>query len=109
MMNNTNIHENNLTGYPSIDKPWLKYYSEEAINASIPECTIYENIFQHNKEHFNQTSIEYFGTKISYKKMFEQVEICAEALNANGIFNGSIVNICSTGIPEIVYLLLAVR
>lgn len=107
MMNNTNIHENNLTGYPSIDKPWLKYYSEEAINASIPECTIYENIFQHNKEHFNQTSIEYFGTKISYKKMFEQVEICAEALNANGIFNGSIVNICSTGIPEIVYLLLA--
>ena len=20
-----------LTGYPSIDKPWLKYYSEEAI------------------------------------------------------------------------------
>ena len=21
----------NMTGYPSIDKPWLKYYSEEAI------------------------------------------------------------------------------
>lgn len=21
-----------LTGYPSIDKPWLKYYNEEAIN-----------------------------------------------------------------------------
>ena len=30
------------TGYPSIDKPWLKYYSEEAINAELPECTIYE-------------------------------------------------------------------
>ena len=25
--------EKELTGYPSIDKPWLKYYSEEAINA----------------------------------------------------------------------------
>ena len=24
--------ENKLTGYPSIDKPWLKYYSEETIN-----------------------------------------------------------------------------
>lgn len=22
--------EKELTGYPSIDKPWLKYYSEEA-------------------------------------------------------------------------------
>lgn len=27
----------NMTGYPSIDKPWLKYYSEEAINAPLPE------------------------------------------------------------------------
>lgn len=24
--------EKKLTGYPSIDKPWLKFYSEEAIN-----------------------------------------------------------------------------
>ena len=31
-----------LTGYPSIDKPWLKYYSEETINAPLPECTIFE-------------------------------------------------------------------
>ena len=30
-----------LTGYPSIDKPWLKYYSEEAINAPLPECSLY--------------------------------------------------------------------
>lgn len=34
--------EQNLTGYPSIDKPWLKYYSGEAINAPLPKCTIYE-------------------------------------------------------------------
>ncbi len=26
-----------MTGYPSIDKHWLKYYSEEAINVSLPE------------------------------------------------------------------------
>jgi len=26
-----------MTGYPSIDKPWLEYYSEEAINAKLPE------------------------------------------------------------------------
>jgi len=25
------INERKLTGYPSIDEPWLKYYSEEAI------------------------------------------------------------------------------
>lgn len=27
----------NMTGYPSIDRPWLKYYSEEAIHAPLPD------------------------------------------------------------------------
>lgn len=26
--------EKKMTGYPSIDRPWLKYYTEEAINAT---------------------------------------------------------------------------
>lgn len=37
------------TGYPSIDKPWMKYYSEEALYGEIPKCTMYEYIFDHNK------------------------------------------------------------
>lgn len=32
--------EKQLTGYPSIDKPWLKYYSEEASNAPLPEHSL---------------------------------------------------------------------
>ena len=31
IMNNANNNENKLTGYPSIDKPWLRYYSKEAM------------------------------------------------------------------------------
>ena len=38
-----------LTGYPSIDKPWLKYYTEEAIYTPLPECTIYEYMYENNK------------------------------------------------------------
>lgn len=29
--------DKNLSGYPSIDKPWLKYYSEENLKANSPE------------------------------------------------------------------------
>ena len=49
-----------LTGYPSIDKPWLKYYSEEAINAPLPECTIYEYLYENGKSairNYSRTSI----------------------------------------------------
>ena len=34
-----------LTGYASIDKPWLKNYSEDAILSENPKCTIYEMIY----------------------------------------------------------------
>ena len=35
--------EKKMTGYPSIDKPWLKYYTEDAINAQLPEWDIDSN------------------------------------------------------------------
>ena len=38
--------EMKLTGYPSIDKPWLKYYSEEAIHSAVPECSAYQRVLE---------------------------------------------------------------
>ena len=40
---------NEMTGYPSIDRPWLKYYSDEAINVEIPHMTAYDYIHKINK------------------------------------------------------------
>ena len=38
----------NMTGYPSIDKPWLKYYTDEAINAPLPEGSMYDYMTARN-------------------------------------------------------------
>ena len=46
--------EHELTGFPSIDKPWLKYYSEEAIQEKLPECTMYDLIYQENQSNLLQ-------------------------------------------------------
>ena len=35
---NTMQIKNETTGYPSIDKPWLKYFSKEAITQDFIEC-----------------------------------------------------------------------
>ena len=61
------------TGCPSVDRPWLKYYSKEAVSAPRPEETVYEYLYQHNKDYFTQTALEYFGTKISFKKRINKV------------------------------------
>ena len=96
-----------LTGYPSIDKPWLKYFDEELLKKPLPKCTVYQNIYENNKEYLNDTAIQYFGNKISYAGLFENVETVAKALKASGVQKGEVVNICTAGIPEAIYLMLA--
>ncbi len=70
-MINTNNTEKEITGYPSIDKPWLKYYNEEAINASLPECTICEYLLENNKGHLNDVALNFFDRKITFRKLFD--------------------------------------
>ena len=101
------MEEKKRTGYPSVDKPWLKYYSEEAINAKLPECTIYENIWQHNRDYLNDVALEYYGCKTSYRKLFFEVEHTAKALRQAGVQKGECVTLCTAGVPEAVYTVLA--
>ncbi len=101
--------EKKLTGYPSIDKPWLKYYSEEAINAEIPKCSIYDNIYQGNCEHLSDIALIYFGKKITYKKLFDEIDKTAKAFLTKGIKAGDNVCFCIPAIPEALYAILALN
>lgn len=92
------MEEKKLTGYPSIDKPWLKYYSEEAINARIPECTVYQNLYNHNKDYPNDIALMYFGKKITYEQLFAEVEDAAKAFAAQGVKSGD--NVPSAFLPH---------
>ena len=99
----------NLTGYPSIDKPWLKYYSEEAINAELPKCTIYEYLWKNNKEYPNDIAIEYMGRKISYEELFEHIDECVRALTVLEVKPGDIVTVALPSIPEVLYIVYALN
>ena len=98
-----------LSGYPSIDKPWLKYYSEEAINALLPKCTVWENIYERNKDHLVDTALLYFGKKISYGKLFVEIDRTAKALANLGVKNGDTVAVCMPAVPEAIYTILALN
>ena len=98
-----------LTGYPSIDKPWLKYYSEEAINAPLPECTIYEYLWENNKDYLDDIAIIYFNRKITYAELFDNISRCEKALLKLGVKENEIVTIALPSIPEVLYLVYAVN
>lgn len=96
-----------MTGYPSIDKPWLKYYSEEAIRASLPKCTIYEYIKMRNEDTLDSIAIEYFERKITFKELFDNIEKTAKAFMALGVESGDIIVVTTITTPETVYMLYA--
>ena len=103
------MKQENLTGYPSIDKPWLKYYSEEAINAPLPDGSMYDYMTACNAGRLDEPALNYFGRKITHRQLQTEIDRCARALIACGIKAGDVVSLCLLAIPEAVYLLYAVN
>ncbi len=98
-----------LTGFPSIDKPWLKYYSEEAINGKLPECSIYEYMYENNKDFPRDIALNYYGRKISYAELFANIDRTAKALQTVGVKEGEIVTVALPSIPEALYVVYALN
>ena len=96
-----------LTGYASIDKPWLKYYSEDVIMSDMPKDTIYGYLKEKNKDNMNNIAIEYFGNKLTYKQLIEKIDQTADSLKAMNVKRGDIVTICMPTTPEMVFLFYA--
>lgn len=99
----------NMTGYPSIDKPWLKYYTDEAINAPLPEGSMYDYMTARNSGRLDSPALNYFGRKITHRQLQTEIDRCARALTACGVKSGDVVSLCLLSMPEAVYLLYAVN
>ena len=74
--------EKKLTGYPSIDKPWLKYYSDDIIHAPLPSCTIYEYLVENNCAYPKDIAIHYLGRRITYGELFQKIDATAASFAA---------------------------
>lgn len=90
-------------GYSSIDKTWLKYIDLDKHYQNREKKTIYQEIRDNNRLNLNNTAIEFFLSKIKYKKLFKKIDEYAKSFVANGIKEGDFVTICCAGIPEMIY------
>lgn len=97
------------TRFPSIDKPWLKYYSSDAIYGDLPECTIYEYLMINNEKHPSDIAINYFGRKISYNELFHNIDRTAAAFRKIGVKEKEIVTVALPSIPEALYCVYALN
>ena len=96
--------EKKLTGHPSIDKPWLKYYKpdaeEEAIN--IPaDKTVWDVIEEKLLRYRDIPAIEYFGRRISRPEFIDMVYTWAKALKAIGVRENEVVPYYGPFFPDV--------
>lgn len=98
-----------LTGKPSIDKPWLIHYTEDQIKSSIPHDSIYNLLYEINKDNLDMLAIDYYGTKWTFKKFFEEIEKCASAYKEYGVNRGDIVTLCMPNTPEAIISFYAIN
>lgn len=100
------------TGYPSLDKPWLKYFKEDAeeIATKIPENkTVWDIIEKSLYDYMDVPAIEYFGNSISRKELIDDVYIWAKAFKAMGIKENEIVPYYGPFLPDTCSMILALN
>lgn len=97
----------NLTGKPSIDKPWLKYYPPILMDhLQVPTCTLTQYL-QHNMPSLDTPAIHYYGSNITWGLVFSRAERIAKSLKVLGIGVGDQIPVFLRAVPEFISLLLA--
>lgn len=99
--------ENEKTKKASVEKPWLQYHTQEAIQNSLPESTIYQYLWENNKRHLDRVALNYFDKKITYRELFSNINKVSRALLESGVKKDDIVTIAMPTVPETIYLFYA--
>lgn len=98
-----------MTGYLSIDKPWLKYYDNKDLELTVPQMLLNDYMDSLTKYYGNNIAFEYFNKHITYHEFKDNRDKVAKSLIALGIKPGDIVSVCLPNIPEVAYVFYAIN
>lgn len=101
------MEEKKLTRYPSIDKPWLKYYKKYLPYSKPEDMSVYDYLKYMNQDNMDRIALRCAGENVTYGEMLARIDAVACSLRALNIGSGDIVVINLPAIPEEVYLFYA--
>ena len=81
---------------------WDKFYPKDKRTVEVPNMSLYEFIYEENKNRLSNIAINYFNKKMTYRELFEQIDLCAKAMRSQGIREGDVVSVCMANTPEAV-------
>ena len=84
----------------TIPAPWKKYYTDDEINITIPNISLYEQVLRSKNKYPNYIAYKYLGKKVTYKKFIKQIDKAAISFKKLNLKKGDVVTICLPNIPE---------
>lgn len=92
---------------PSIEKRWLNNVVE--INKKIPNSSLYDYVYENNKNNMNNIAFQFFDNRITYEEFFEHIDEVACNLKRLGVEDGDVVPLIMANIPESAYCFYALN
>ncbi|MBQ4052124.1 MAG: acyl--CoA ligase [Clostridia bacterium] len=101
--------EKNVTGYPSIDKPQERFYRAKPVREIETEQTIYELVFNSNKNNMTTPAIEYMGVTWTFERLKLETDKAVDSFNKIGIQKGDTVLVGMASCFEVLVTLLSLN
>lgn len=91
-------------------KVWYDLYGNDIeTHLDYPKGSMYDAFKASVEKYSDAKAYEYYGTKVNYKKLLEQVEECAKGLKQIGVGRKDRVTICMPNTPEAVIMFYAIN
>lgn len=74
-----------------------------------PDCSLYRYLVKTAKKYPDNTALNYFGNKLSFRRLIGEIGRTARALVAAGVRKGDSVSVCLPNTPQAVFLFYAIN
>lgn len=92
------------------ERPWKKFYENgTSPNLVYPEKTMYEMIEDSASRYPSYCAYEFMDTKVTYKKLIDQIEVCSKALLEIGVKQGDRVTVCLPNVPHAIIIFYSIN
>jgi len=88
---------------------WDKYYTKEEMKLKISDKSLYELFSDNAYKYSNLCALDYFGTKIGFKRLLNMIDQASVAFRNQGIRRGDVVSLLMPNTPEAVISLYALN
>lgn len=94
------MEDKSITGYPHLDKPWLKFYKNQNYNKEYFNMNLTQYLKEKNKNRNLNIASTYYGKKMNYNDFFSKVDIASKVLTELGVKKADRIICLLPNIPE---------